>query len=89
MMGLNDAPYWLSWWLYGVSFVTMSTLVLIASGYAFQFDIFLNSNPLCMFLLFFAFGMAVTTLAMFVSSLVQKSATAQTGIMAGQLHSFY
>jgi hypothetical protein len=82
MMGLSDAPYWLTWWLYGVTFVTLSTLVLLASGYAFQFDIFWNSNPLCMFILFFAFGMAVTTLSMFVSSFIQKASTAQTGIIS-------
>lgn len=85
MMGLSNAPYWLSWWLYGVCFVTMSSVVLIATGYAFQFDIFWNSNPFCMLILFFAFGMAVTALSMFISTLVQKAGTAQTSM----LHSFF
>lgn len=78
MMGLANTPYWITWWLYGVSLITLSTLMLMATGYAFQIDYFMGTNPVCIFLLFFIFGMAITAFSMFLSSLIQKSGTAQT-----------
>lgn len=64
--------------------VLLSTAVLVASGCAFQFDFFLNANIGAIFLLFGAFGMAITSFAMFVASLINSAATAQTGTETSQ-----
>lgn len=78
MMGLANGPYYVVWWFYGLIFTTMSTLVLIGTGYAFQFDYFWNSNPICVFLLFFIFGMSITAFSMFLASVIQTAGAAQT-----------
>lgn len=78
MMGLSDSVYWVSWFAYAFIFSILSTLVLMASGSAFQFEFFLNSTPVATFLLFFMFSNSVTTMAFFLTTLIQSSATAQT-----------
>jgi hypothetical protein len=59
MMGLKDSMYWLVWFLTGLIFVFVSTLVLIAAGHACRFDVFKNTNVFVIFLLFFLYGMAI------------------------------
>eukprot|EP01103_Thecamoeba_quadrilineata_P015557 TRINITY_DN4957_c0_g2_i1.p1 TRINITY_DN4957_c0_g2~~TRINITY_DN4957_c0_g2_i1.p1 ORF type:complete len:1851 (-),score=296.09 TRINITY_DN4957_c0_g2_i1:13-5565(-) len=78
MMGLNDGVYWFVWFLTGLFFVTASTLILILSGMACQFDFFINANFFALFLVFFLFGVSMYMVSFFISTLVNTVATAQT-----------
>jgi hypothetical protein len=78
MMGLRNTIYWFSWFLVGLSFNVLSTLILIFSGMIAQFEFFLNSNFAAVFLLFFLFSMAMTMVAFFLSSILNSSRLAQT-----------
>lgn len=60
----------------------MSTFVLIASGWAFQFSFFINTNPVVVAMLFITFGIGVSAMAMFLASLISTSGTAQTGTVS-------
>ncbi|KAL0477482.1 hypothetical protein AKO1_008212 [Acrasis kona] len=77
-MGLNNSMYWLSWFITSCVINALATLSLIASGCAFQFSFFLNTNILVSFLTFFAFSTAMATLAFLCSAFVSNSKTATT-----------
>jgi hypothetical protein len=78
MMGLRGAVYWLVWCLTAIALSLLVTLLLMAAGYACQFDFFVKSNFAAVFLLFFLFAMALCAMAFLVSTLVARSATAQS-----------
>lgn len=80
-MGLSNFVYWLVWFLTAAIFVTLGTLILISAGLTCKFAFFTNSNFFAVFLLFFAFGIAMATLSFFLSTLIHSSKTAQTGII--------
>ena len=82
MMGLNNAVYWIVWQITVTIMVLLSTLLLIASGAAAQFSVFLNSNFFAVFFAFFIFGMAVMSFAFFLSTLISRTKTAQTAAYA-------
>eukprot|EP01116_Phalansterium_solitarium_P019773 TRINITY_DN564_c0_g2_i1.p1 TRINITY_DN564_c0_g2~~TRINITY_DN564_c0_g2_i1.p1 ORF type:complete len:1819 (+),score=747.59 TRINITY_DN564_c0_g2_i1:87-5543(+) len=78
MMGLRTSVYWLVWLLNGAVFVAASSVVLITTGMACGFNVFLNSNFGAVFLLFFLFGMAICSFAFFLSTLLKTARSAQT-----------
>lgn len=78
MMGMRTLMFWLSWLLYGAAFVSMSTLVLMVSGWAAGMDFFTNSDPAVVYVLFLCFGLAMVMLAFLLSTLISSQKTAQT-----------
>jgi hypothetical protein len=58
MMGLSNTVYWLVWFLTGLVFITLSSVLLILAGMAAQFPVFLNANFMAMFLTFFTYGIS-------------------------------
>lgn len=66
------------WLLTATLLSTLVSLLMILSGYASQFSYFTNTNFFVNFLLFFLFTMAQCALAFFISTLLQRAATAQT-----------
>lgn len=82
MMGLKSSIYWLTWFITGVTFIILSTIILIASGMACQFDVFLNSNIFAIFLLFFLFGLAMMSIAFMLTTIISRSSTAQASRMS-------
>ena len=77
MMGMNSVVYWTCWTLQGVFFALASSLILMASAAACQFEVFLNANQLYLFLMFFFYGCAIVSVALCVSAFIQKVQTAQ------------
>eukprot|EP01113_Clastostelium_recurvatum_P005090 TRINITY_DN1226_c0_g1_i1.p1 TRINITY_DN1226_c0_g1~~TRINITY_DN1226_c0_g1_i1.p1 ORF type:complete len:879 (-),score=247.94 TRINITY_DN1226_c0_g1_i1:81-2717(-) len=78
VMGLKDSVYWFTWWVTNTIFNTLSVLVLIISGYIFQFDFFLKNDFGTFFFLFFLFGLAMVPIVFVLSTLVSRANTATT-----------
>eukprot|EP00727_Mastigamoeba_balamuthi_P008005 m51a1_g3825 hypothetical protein (1807) ;mRNA; r:294618-300690 len=78
MMGTSQSAYWASWLLHGVSFSVISTLMLVASGAACMYDVFVNTMWLVQPALFGLFGISMVAMACMLSTLVKRAATAQT-----------
>ena len=76
-MGLIMSAYWAAWWTIGALFSAASSLVIILSGYAGGFDVFTNSNPVALFMLYCLSSQALIGLAVLVSSFIDTSKTAQ------------
>ena len=56
MMGMIDAPYWISWWLH---FTIINTLVSLASWGMLMLNVNNYSNPVYLFLFFWMYGEAI------------------------------
>ena len=72
LVGLKDSVYWLSWAITGLIIALISTLVLMASGYACQLSFFWNTNFLINFLLFFIYSGSMIPLAFFASVFIKS-----------------
>ncbi|KAL5467673.1 hypothetical protein EMCRGX_G031936 [Ephydatia muelleri] len=72
LIGLKDSVYWLSWAITGLIIALISTLVLMASGYACQLSFFWNTNFLINFLLFFIYSGSMVPLAFFASVFIKS-----------------
>ena len=77
-MGLRTSAFWASWLTYGFILATLNTIVMQASGYAAGFEFFTNSAFAATFLLFHTFALGMLALAVFISTLLSSSRTAQT-----------
>ncbi|KAF9407456.1 ATP-binding cassette sub- A member 1 [Podila epigama] len=76
MMGLKTLVYWFSWFLSNAVLVFISALVIVAFGMAFGFTVFKNSNFFALLITFFLFGMAMVSLAFWITTMVKSSRTA-------------
>ena len=56
MMGMIDAPYWLSWWMH---FTMINTLVSLCCWCILMINVNNYSNPAYLFLFFWLYGEAV------------------------------
>jgi ABC-type multidrug transport system ATPase subunit len=75
-MGLIDSAYWITWLLWEVVLVLISSLLLVLFGMMFQFNFFINNNFGILFFLFFLFQLNMIGLAFMVSTFVSKSTSA-------------
>lgn len=75
-MGMLDSSYWLSWAIWDLCLIILTTLLNIVFGYMFQFRFFLKNSFLVIFLLFFLFQMSMSSFALFSSVFVTKVSSA-------------
>ena len=61
-MGLIDSAYWITWLLWEIVLVFISSLLLVLFGMMFQFDFFLNNDFGILFFLFFLFQLNMVNL---------------------------
>ncbi|KAG0229733.1 ATP-binding cassette sub- A member 1 [Actinomortierella wolfii] len=76
MMGLKTLVYWLSWWISNAVLVVISAIVLSGFGVAFGFDAFKNSHFGVLLISFILFGLAMVTMAFWLTTMVKASRTA-------------
>ncbi|KAI9597443.1 hypothetical protein BDF19DRAFT_435110 [Syncephalis fuscata] len=76
MMGLSDEIYWLSWWITNLVPVLVCALVTCLLGLAFRFEPFVYSNFAVMLITFFLFGMAMVSMAFFISTFIRRTRVA-------------
>jgi ABC-type multidrug transport system permease subunit len=70
VVGVKHGVYWISWFIVGIIFSTLTTTVLIIAGLLCQFDIFWNIPIMMTFLVFFVFSMAMISFGFFMSTLL-------------------
>ncbi|QDZ20369.1 P-loop-containing nucleoside triphosphate hydrolase [Chloropicon primus] len=78
VMGLPVVVNWLVWFLQGSVFSQLSSLILIVSGLACNFDLFWNANFFVLFLMFSFFGTAMTSASQLLATLMSSVKAAQT-----------
>lgn len=78
MMGLSNAAYWCSWYTHGFLMIFVVTGIQYLAGLACGYTFFTRSNVFSVLSLFWTFGIAMITVAFFLSTLVASSKTAQT-----------
>lgn len=78
MMGLSNAAYWASWYTHGIMWVFLITGIQYLAGLACGYTFFTRSNAFSVLSLFWTFGIAMMTVAFFLSTLIGNSKTAQT-----------
>ena len=70
VVGVKHGVYWISWFIVAMVFSSLTTIVLIISGLACQFDIFWNIPLMMTFLVFFVFSMTMISFGFFMSTLI-------------------
>ena len=68
-MGLNDAPYWISWFIY---YFFVNTFISVVCGVLFQSFLFPKSSIVFIILWVFLYGMSLFSFAVLVSSILQR-----------------
>jgi len=76
MMGLKQSVYWISWTVIYVIHFFINAIATIVFGKLFRYALFLNTNFFVLLIVFFFFGLAMGSLAAFVTTLVNRSITA-------------
>jgi len=69
IMGLTDAPYWLSWFIY---YLGVCTTISLICAVIFIAVIFPNSSFLFLFLFVWLYGMSIFSFSMLICSLLQR-----------------
>ncbi|KAL2613565.1 hypothetical protein R1flu_025257 [Riccia fluitans] len=75
-MGLMDSAYWLTWLIWELLLSIVSSVLLVLFGMMFQFDFFLNSDFLVLFLMFYLFAVNMTGFAFLLSAFLSKATSA-------------
>ncbi|KAF9332558.1 ATP-binding cassette sub- A member 1 [Podila minutissima] len=76
MMGLGYVAYWVAQWLTAWIMAVVQGSVMVALGYAFQMEIFTNTNALVLWLMFVLLSYAMMLFGFLVSTWCQKSSSA-------------
>lgn len=80
LMGMNMKSYWGSWFItYTIMMMVPCTLITIITN---KMDLFANSNPVCIFLILFLFGLSLVAFAMMLAPMFK---VAKTAGLAGML----
>jgi len=82
LMGLKSSVYWITWFTAGSIMNLISTLIMIAGGYACQFVFFLDTNFFVLFFTFYLFMEAMLLMSFFVTTFLD---TSKSAISAGML----
>lgn len=65
IMGLKDSAYWLSWLLWEIVLVLISSTLIVLFGMIFQFYLFLHNGFGVLFFMFFLFQFNMVILIFF------------------------
>ncbi|KAF9129604.1 ATP-binding cassette sub- A member 1 [Mortierella sp. 14UC] len=76
MMGLSSFNYWTAQWLTSWIMPLIQGSVMVALGYAFKMQMFVNANGFVMWCMFVLFAYAMTLFGLLLTTFCQKSGTA-------------
>lgn len=76
MMGLSSFAYWTAQWLTSWIIPLIQGTVIVALGYAFKMQMFVNSNGFVMWAMLVLLAYAMTLLGLLLTTFCQKSGTA-------------
>jgi len=72
-MGMLDSAYWMSWAAWEVVMIFITTMVIIISGFIFQFDFFKDNSFGLVFFLFFLFQLSMSALGFVFTVFLNRS----------------
>ncbi|GAX81954.1 hypothetical protein CEUSTIGMA_g9382.t1 [Chlamydomonas eustigma] len=72
-MGMTEMAYWLSWGAWELTLAAVSGHLITIFGLILQLDLFLHNSYGLLFFLFFLFQLAMSSLALFVSTFIKKT----------------
>ena len=75
-MGMSRPAWWLTWLVFELMMITVSTILMCLFGVILQFDLFLNNAISLTFMLIFLFMFAMMGLAFLLSTLTKVAASA-------------
>lgn len=75
-MGMRDAAYWASWAAWELTLAFLTGHLIAIFGLILQFNLFLNNNYGLLFFLFFLFQLAMSSLAMLLSTFMSRTQSA-------------
>ena len=75
-MGMRDSAYWLSWLFFDAAMALATSLVLVASGAAMRFPMFVNNDFGLLLGLFWVFMQAMSGLAYALAAFVHRAQAA-------------
>eukprot|EP00898_Chlorokybus_atmophyticus_P003418 jgi/Chlat1/4077/Chrsp26S08850 len=75
-MGMQESAYWASWLLWEALLAAIFSILLILFGMLFQLRLFLHNDFGVLFIFFFLFELAMTSIAFALSAFISKSSTA-------------
>ncbi|MCL7043833.1 hypothetical protein MKW94_026562 [Papaver nudicaule] len=78
IMGLYESAYWLSWLVWDTVIICISSLITVGLGVMARFDFFVHNSFVVVFLGFFLFQFSMVGFAFAISTLLSKSASANT-----------
>eukprot|EP00775_Hariotina_reticulata_P004500 gene4500-4753_t len=78
-MGLVQGSYWFSWWLFEAVMAAVNAWVVTGFGIALRLALFRVNDPRLLFLLFWLFGLAMTSFACCISVFMNTTASAYNG----------
>jgi hypothetical protein len=77
--GLSVFSYWLSWIITSlIASILLSLEIVFLGKFIFKFDLFINSNVIISFSLFFFFTFTMQFFAFLISGMISKISTATT-----------
>ncbi|KAF9294105.1 ATP-binding cassette sub- A member 1 [Mortierella antarctica] len=76
MMGLGPFAYWIAQWLTSWIMSVIQASVMVALGYAFKLEMFINTNWLVLWLMFVLLTYGMTLLGFVLTTFCQKSGSA-------------
>ena len=77
-MGMQETAYWASWFVSGLVFSALTTIILIASGSLSGYSTFVNTDLSVLVTLYFTFHMSMVGLSFFLAAIVNSRKSAQT-----------
>jgi len=76
MMGLKRSVYWASWSILYLVLYFLNTLAIVIIGKLFGYSLFVKTDFIVLFVVFFFYGVAMGATAMFITTLVRRTRTA-------------
>ncbi|ORX80160.1 hypothetical protein BCR32DRAFT_261302 [Anaeromyces robustus] len=76
MMGLKKSVYWASWAIVYIIYYILNTFFMIILGKLFGYSFFVKTEFMVTFVVFFFYGIAMGSAAMFITTFVHRTKTA-------------
>jgi hypothetical protein len=78
IIGLNNTPHWISWWVAAIIFSFLVSFILIITGIICNFDVFKRTNFFIALMIFFLFTMSMQFMAFFLTTILKTMKSAYT-----------
>jgi hypothetical protein len=78
VVGVGHLTYYISWVVMAIVYSLLIPAVLLSTGYILQFELFVQTPPLLLFILYFLFTLNMCFFAMFLYTLIPSAKAGNT-----------